>query len=179
MHTSKRRVLGDPTAERFHAFRPQTMYSTGIGPKRRMKGFGRNGGCEHDATHNCMDIQYMAMRSRRTAPVQNRFSSEEKRRESRRGRHVTPRRSKRGRIVSPGRACTPTRRRTGTMQHPAPRRAGPPAARQPSSNASSSSCSWRTFSNICSRSGTSSPRRASPDTSSTTCPWCSITVRSP
>ena len=52
-------------------------------------------------------------------------------------------------------------------------------SRQLSNNASSSSCSCRTFSNICSRSGTSSPLRASPDTSSTTCPWCSITVRSP
>jgi hypothetical protein len=37
-----------------------------------MKGFGRNGGCEHDATHNCMDIQYMAMRPRRTVSARNR-----------------------------------------------------------------------------------------------------------
>lgn len=52
-----------------------------------------------------------------------------------------------------------------------PRTAAPPeTARQPSSNASSSSFSCRVFSNSFSRSGTSSTRRSSPDTSSTTCP---------
>ncbi|MDW9229181.1 hypothetical protein C7S15_3782 [Burkholderia cepacia] len=113
----------------------------------------------------------MAMRSRRTAPARNRFSSEEKRRASRRGRHVTPHRSGYGRIVPPERAppptgpnCRPaaspqfvgmirradlsTRLAWPTRQpsrEPArcntPRRAGPPTSRQPSSSASSSSCS--------------------------------------
>src|SRR5690606_22341902 len=62
----------------------------------------------------------------------------------------------------------------GRNQYGAHREAG-----QLSSSASSASFSPRTFSNICSGSGTSSPLRSSPATSSTTCPWCSITVRSP
>ena len=67
--------------------------------------------------------------------------------------------------MNKGRRSAPCSRKCGALS--------PAAVRRPAS------FSPRTFSNMCSRSGTSMRARSSPLTSSTTWPWCSITVRSP